>query len=127
MAAVALESAADFKARIAPMLEPIREGRPSAGGFRHPNRLEVTIVTLATVDDAFRVGETEVLTSLRGVQRSMIGDLMRRFRTGKISARSVDSQRRSKFRGQKRAESQLEGNFRSAGRTGIGHVTEELK
>lgn len=125
--AASLESRDAFRARIAPLLEP-QEGAPAKGaGFRRPNRIELEICNLAAIQDSFRLGERDILTVLRGVKRDMIEEVMRRLRAGKIEPRNLESQRRSKFRGQAKAENALREVFREVGRRGVEHVDDELK
>jgi len=96
-------------------------------GFRGPTRLEATACDLAAIGQTFRTGERDVLQVLRSVRRSMIDDLMGRLRSGKITARNLDGQRRSKFRGHKRAHTELLDTLIEVGDTGATHVDQELK
>jgi hypothetical protein len=57
----------------------------------------------------------------------MIGDLMQRLRDGKITTRSLKSQRRSGFKGARRAEADLRKVFKGIGKRGAQHVTDELE
>lgn len=125
-AGVSLESADEFKKRIAPLLEPAREDAPKGAGFRGPTVLEATVVNLAAVSESFRVGERDTLTVLRAIRVGMQGDLMRRLANGKITTRTVGSQRASKPRGQKRYEAQLTAVFVEIGQAGADQVDEEL-
>lgn len=124
-AEVRLESVEAFRERIAPMLTPV-EGAPIGAGFRRPNRIELEIVNLALVQESFRIGERDILQSLRRLRADMTRDLMARLRAGKLTPRSVESQRRSKFRGQKRAVAALVTIFDRVGREGAGHVDDEI-
>ena len=83
-------------------------------------------MALAEVQESFRVGERDILTTLRGVRTAMIGDLMQRLRDGKITTRNLKSQRRSAFKGTRRAEADLRRVFKSIGKRGAQHVTNEL-
>lgn len=126
VAAASLE-ADTIRHRVAAWLEPIREGRPKAGGFRHPTKLEAEFAALGDVTEAYRIGERDCLQVLRGTRRAMTADLMRRARTGKVTLRNLDGQRRSKFRGAKKAQRALVGVFQETGDTGAAHVAGELK
>ena len=57
----------------------------------------------------------------------MVADLMQRLADGKITARSLKSQRRSNFKGARLAEADLRKVFRGIGRQGTEHVGDELK
>ncbi len=123
---LSLESAADFRTRIAPMLEPA-EGAPTGGKFRGRNRLEAMVVDLAAVSHAFRVGETDVMTVLRATHRSMIDELMGRLRAGTITLRNIESQRRSAFKGKAKARSALRKVFKRSGAAGWTAVADEIE
>lgn len=117
----------EFRKRITPWLAPVEDGPYKGSGFRRPNRLEAEIVNLAAVDKRIRTGERDVLTLLRDIRRRMTQDLMRRLRAGKITARNLDTQRRSKFRGYKAAHSQMKSLLAEISYDGVGHVDDELK
>ncbi len=117
----------EFRARIAHMLEPIQGGAPaSGGGFRAPNRLETEFVMLAEINKTFTLGEDAALVVLRKARRKMIEELMGRLRAGKITPRSVSSQKNSNFRGEKKAIAELEATLTKTGRLGIDHVDAEM-
>lgn len=124
---VKLESADEFRKRIAPLLEPTKEGRPKAGGFRYPNRLEAEYVNLAAVGESFRVGEQDIRTTLRSIGRDMKAELMGRLKAGKINTRNLESQRRSKFRKAAKSKETLLKDIERVGRQGMAHVKEELR
>lgn len=88
--------------------------------------MELEIVSLAQVEEAFRVGERDVMVELLGVGDAMVDELMSRLRAGKISVRNLNSQRRSRWKGTKAAESVLRGVLESIGQVGIEHVVDEL-
>jgi len=122
---LSLESADDFRKRIAPLLEPV-EDAANSGTFRGRNRLEMDVVRLPEVSHSFRVGETDILTVLRTTHRSMIDELLGRLRAGKITLRNVESQRRSAFKGKARAKSALRKVFHRIGAEGWGTVKDEV-
>ena len=125
-AAASLSARDDFRARIAPLLEPVEEAPRKGGGFRGRNRLELEVVNLAEVERAVRVGERDILTDLRGVHRDMIEELMGRFAKGQITPRNLDGQRRSKYRGEKKAVGVLTVTLTEVGMTGRQHVDDEI-
>ena len=112
--------------RIANLLKPAEEVAPSRGRFRGRTVLESRYVNLAEVSTAFRVGERDIKVTLRQIEVGMIGDLMRRLKAGKVTTRNLDGLRRSKFRGQKKAEAALVDEFRMVGGQGIQHAGDEL-
>jgi hypothetical protein len=57
----------------------------------------------------------------------MVDELMGRLRDGKIEARNLESQRRSAFRGGRKARNRLSRVLRDVGNEGMGHVEEELE
>ena len=57
----------------------------------------------------------------------MIAELMQRLKDGKITARNLESQRRSAFRGGRKAHKQLVETLTGVGVEGMGHVVEELE
>lgn len=108
------------------MLQPM-EGAPSGGNFRAPTKLEAEVVSLAVVTEAYRVGERDCLQALRGIRVAMRTDLMRRLAAGKVTTRNLDGLRRSKFRGQKKAEGALVDVFVDVGTKGMDHARSEIK
>ena len=56
----------------------------------------------------------------------MIAELMQRLKDGKITARNLESQRRSAFKGGRKAHKQLVGTLSWVGVEGMQHVSEEL-
>jgi hypothetical protein len=120
-----------FRKRVAPLLEAAagkEEATRKGGRFpRAPNRAETEIVRLQAVDEAFRVGEEETLGELKRINAMMIKDLMNRLESGKVSRRTLDGLRRSKFKGQRGAIVSLTEVFKRIGVTGTEHVEEELK
>jgi hypothetical protein len=100
---------------------------PPRLGAAFPNRLEAEYVALAEVQETFRVGERDILTTLRGVRTAMVEDLMQRLRDGKITTRNLKSQRRSGFKGTRRAEADLRRVFKDIGKRGAQHVVDELE
>jgi hypothetical protein len=124
-ASLALESADDFRARIAPLLEPAGRA-PIGAGFRPPTVLEVRVVALVEVNESFRIGERDTLNVLRDSRAAMVRELFTRLRAGKITTRNLESQRRSAFRGRKRWEGSLQRVFSSVARVGAGHVDDEI-
>ena len=85
------------------------------------NRIE------AEVQETFRVGERDTLIELRGIRVVMTEELMQRLRSGKITTRNLDGQRRSVFKGARRARADLRKVFKRIGQTGFGHVKDELE
>lgn len=116
----------DFRARIAPMLEP-GEDAPSGGRFRAQTRLELACLDLAAIRDTMRVGERDMLNVTRATQRAMVDELMGRLRAGKITRRSVESQRRSKFKGGTEAQDAMVSVMEEIGAAGAAHVEDELE
>jgi hypothetical protein len=57
----------------------------------------------------------------------MADELLGRLRAGKITARSVESQRRSAFRGAKKVKAALVSVFGEVGKQAFGHVRSELE
>jgi len=72
------------------------------------------------------VGERDVLLELRETRRVMIEELMQRLKDGKITARNLESQRRSAFRGGRKARNRVRRVLVETGNAGMGHVLEEL-
>ena len=122
---LSLESAADFRARIAPMLEPAEEA-PIGGGFRGRTKLETAVLNLGSISQAFRVGETDILAVLRATHRSMIDELLGRLRAGTITLRNIESQRRSAFKGKAKAKTALRRVFKRSGVAGWTAVADEV-
>jgi hypothetical protein len=114
------------KERIKALLRPAEEVAPKGGRFRGRTVLEVEYVNLAEVSTAFRVGERDIKVTLRQVEVGMKADLMRRLSAGKVTTRNLDGMRRSKYRGQKKAEAALVVEFRVVGDQGIKHAGDEL-
>jgi len=73
------------------------------------------------------VGERDILAVLRETRAAMVADLMKRLQNGKINRRSIDTQRRSKFRGFKKAHADLERVLSEVGEAGMSHVEDELE
>ena len=121
-----LESAADFKQRLAHMLVPV-EDAPTGGNFRRGrNQLEVDVVNMAAVAGSFRVGERDFLIELRAAHRMMIDDLMARWRAGKITPRNIEGQRRSAFKQARKVRAALVRVFGRVGAEGWGAVVDEI-
>ena len=57
----------------------------------------------------------------------MIAELMQRLKAGKITARNLESQRRSAFKGGRKAHKQLVETLSGVGVEGMGHVVEEIE
>ena len=121
-----LESVDEFRARIAPMLQPV-EDAPAGGKFRARTRLEVEIVNLAAVQQSFRIGERDILTELRAAHRNMIADLLTRLRAGKVTIRNIEGQRRSAFKGARGARARIKRALQRVGGDGMQHVLDELE
>ena len=127
--AASLETEADFKERIAPLLVPVQEGAPdSGGGFRFPTVLETRFVALAAVDRSLRTGERDMMQIAREGWARMVAEMFRRLKRGKITERSVGSgsQRRSKFSGEKRLTAKFSVTLQSVGDTGTQHARDEV-
>lgn len=106
------------------LLEPAGE----ANGRRRPlNQLEARYVDLAAVEESFRVGEADCAIALKAVFRMAQDELKRRVSDGKISRRSIDTQRRSKFRGMGRAMAEVLPPMVETGERGSQHVAAELE
>ena len=73
------------------------------------------------------MGERDITTNLRGVSRTMIDELMGRLKDGKITARNLESQRRSAFKGGRKARNSLNRVLTGVGVDGMGHVVEEIE
>lgn len=112
--------------RKAQWLAPTREGRPQ-GGFRYPNRLESEIVSLATVSEAFRIGESDLSSVLKRVNRTMIDDINARLKSGKINRRNIPSQRKSKPRGISAMREELASELDWIGQRGVEHCGQEIQ
>ncbi len=67
-----------------------------------------------------------MLAVLRVVRTEMIEDLMQRLRDGKITAEFLETQRLRGFKGRRRAKADLRRVFRTIGKQGIEHVSDEL-
>lgn len=85
------------------------------------------VCDLAAIQRTFRVGEDEAATVLRFVHRDMTAELMRRLAAGKITARNLGTQRRSKYRKAEKAQNRLRAVYDSIGRQGRQHVVAEMK
>jgi hypothetical protein len=122
----ALESATEFRKRIAPLLQPMEDAR-SAGTFRKPTVLESTIVDLAAVGRAFRFGERDILTVLREGHQGMINDLMGRLRNGEVTIATLDKQRRSIYRGRQQLQKKVAKANIEVADTGTEHANNEIE
>ncbi len=71
-------------------------------------------------------GERDVLQVARVTRRAMIDDLMGRLRSGKINLRNLESQRRSLFRGRKKAHAQFVRVLGGIADDGMDQVVDEL-
>ena len=94
---------------------------------RAPNRLETEVVRLAEVQEAFRVGERDVLAVVRETRAAMVEDLMGRLREGKVNRRNLESQRRSAFKGGRGARSAMRRALRGTAEVGFEHVAAEVE
>lgn len=119
-----LEAAEDFRARIAPLLEPM-EDAPKGGNFRARTRLEFEVCDLAAIGETFRVGERDALIVLREARQRMKVQLMRSL--PKVTERSLGTQRRAKFRGAGVASARMLDRLTETALDGAGHVVNELQ
>jgi len=111
---------------MAELLEPMEEA-PPGGRFRGRTRLEFEVCDLAAISQSFRIGEQDILIVLRKTHLAMIAELMSRLRAGKISTRNIESQRRSAFRGRKKAGTALLRAITRVGAAGWNEVAEEIE
>lgn len=81
---------------------------------------------LAAIQTTYRVGEADALAVLRSAHRAMIGELLRRFAAGKITARNLNTQRRSKYKHADKVVARLRAVYESIGSQGRSHVDAEL-
>ena len=81
---------------------------------------------MLAIGETFRVGQRDVHNELRRVRSEMTADLLQRLRDGKITARNLEGQRRSAFRGARTARAQLGRVLRGVGEKGMTHVASEL-
>lgn len=121
------EAALSAEGRKSYWLSPMKEGRPKAGGFRYPNRLESEICRLAQISETLRVGEADLASTLKRINRQMIDELNGRVASGKIIRRNLDSQRRSKPRGLSRMRVEVADVADEIGAQGAGHAAEEIE
>lgn len=68
-----------------------------------------------------------MLGVLRELRDEMIADLMARLRAGKINARNLESQQRSKFRKFSVAKARVGKVLGQVGRAGRSHAAEEIQ
>ena len=73
-----------------------------------------------------RVGERDALVLLREIAAGMQADLLERLRSGKIDARNVESQGRSRYRSHKKARGQVAEMLARVGAIGAVDVKMEL-
>ncbi len=116
-----------FQAKIEDLLRPVEDAPLPRGSFRKPNELEVRFVSLAEVSSALEDGEKETRLQLRKTWSVMIDELVGRQTAGKVTARSVSSQRTSPFRGKKKAFDPLEEIYQETAVDGATHVDDELE
>lgn len=81
---------------------------------------------LVVVSEAFRAGGQDVFKVLRGIHRSMIDEIVRRLREGKITPRNMDGQRRSRYRDGGVAREQLARAFNAVAVAGARHAEQEV-
>ncbi len=106
------------------LLDPVG----SAGSRRRPlTRLEAEYVNLGAVEEAFRVGQVDCEIALKSALRMVKDEIKKRVADGKISRRSIDTQRRSRFRGMGRAMAELLPPMVATGEQGVQHVADELE
>jgi hypothetical protein len=84
-------------------------------------------VDLAVVQETFRVGERDLHMVLKTTRQMMTKELLGRLRAGKITARNLESQRRSAFRRSNKAKNALLGVLRDVADRGIQHVSNEVR
>lgn len=113
-----------FRQRIGTLLEP---ANVPGQGHRPQTRLEAKSVNLSAVSETFRVGERDVLAVLRKIRQSMQDEIVGRVRSGVITTRSIESQRRSRFRGTKKAKADLSAEVRKIADAGREHVQSEIE
>lgn len=114
-----------IKRRIASLMIP-EEGSVPKGYLRRPNGLERQHVNLAAIADSYRTGERDALTALRAARRGMIEDILARLRSGKLTRRNVESQSRSRYRGQAKAVAAVKEQLMETAAEGRTHVKAEL-
>jgi hypothetical protein len=85
------------------------------------------VVALVEVEEAFRVGERDLLVELNVAAEAMVSELIGRIRSGKITKRNLNSQRRSVFGGAKSARTAIAKVAQRIARVGVGHVVAELE
>jgi len=96
-------------------------------GAGFPNVLEALTVDLAEVSKSFRVGEEDITVTLTRINIDMKKDLLSRLKSGKLTTRSVDSQRRSAYKRAGAARKAVKKVCVSVGEQGMGHVVDELE
>lgn len=112
--------------RIRPLLAPREGAAPIGSGHRPPNELETQVVQLAAVQQSMEDGKRDLHQELRVIRDGMIADLMGRQRAGKIIPRNVNTQRRSRYRGESKAHARLMDVLSRIGAEGAEHVEKEL-
>ncbi len=126
-AAAALSAHSEFKSRIEHLLEPNGGARRLPGSFRAPNFLESRFVNLAAVDGAIRKGTRDGASVMGQAHRRMIADLMGRLKRGEVTARNLEGQSRSLFKGRKKAERELRVVLKATGESAMGDVENEIE
>lgn len=115
----------DIRTRLADLLQPV-EDAPLGGGFRRPTVLEARYVALEAVQEAFRVGERDIVAALRRGHRDMLAELKRRGRAGKLDPKRITGGARPKYRGKAKLMGALLDPIRDTGGKGAQHVADEL-
>ena len=89
--------------------------------------LEHEHVELGAVQLAFHEGQGEVFTVASVTARAMGAELLRRVRSGKLTARTLKSQRLSKFRGSAKASARFRSAYEGIAARGKLHAGDEIR
>jgi hypothetical protein len=120
-------SLASYRQRVEDLLRPAEEDAPAKGArFRRRTVLEAKHVNLAAVQESFDKGDRDLLLVLRDTHWRMLEEIMRRVASGKINARNLESQRRSKFRGVEKASQAITKALEDVGERGSDHASQEI-
>ena len=96
VAADAMTTRDRIRDRMAPWMEPATEGPPAGKMGRRPNKYEQKYCALAAVLKSFDDGDKMARGVLREVRTKASRIIAARIRKGKIEARNIESQARSK-------------------------------